>query len=89
MKNLKRYYSIGEASEMTGVSQSSIRFWESHFFEYGFRRNGKNRKFLYKDIEKIKIIWYLLKVEKYTLEGTQRQLKLNYNKWKKVVKIKF
>lgn len=61
---------------MLSVVPSKIRFWLDEF-DLDVRRNKKgNRQFVSSDIEKVKRIYQLVKVERYTLEGAKRQLKL-------------
>lgn len=83
----KIYWTIGEVSERLNVPTSRIRFWCNFFgVLVSVRRGSKNRKFNAKEVEKLKIVWYLVSVEKYTLEGTKRQLIINGPKWTKIVK---
>ena len=72
----KLYYSIGEVADMFNVNASLIRFWEKEFNEIKPKKNKKgNRLFTKKDIEKLKIIYQLVKVEGYTLEGAKLKLR--------------
>ena len=72
----KLYYSIGEVSQMFGVSNSLIRFWETEFDILKPRKNTKgNRLFTKKDIENLKIIYHLVKEKGFTLEGARKKLK--------------
>lgn len=74
----KRYFSIGEVSEMLDVNASLIRFWESEFEQLTPRKNKKgNRIFTEKDIETLKTIYYLVKVRGFTLKGAKEKLKQN------------
>ena len=36
----KKFYRIGDVSELLGLPQSTIRFWEKEFSELRPRRNG-------------------------------------------------
>lgn len=72
----KLYYSISEVSEMTGIKQYVLRYWESEFPELRPSKNrAGNRIYRDKDIEMIKQIRRLLYVDKYTIEGARQQLK--------------
>jgi len=72
----KLYYSIGEVADMFKVNASLIRFWEKEFSEIKPKKNKKgNRLFTKKDIENLKLIYQLVKVEGYTLEGAKSKLK--------------
>lgn len=72
----KVYYSISEVAEMFNVNQSLIRFWEKEFCAYIKPKRNKRgvRFFTKKDIESISIIYDLVKVQKYTLEGAKKEL---------------
>jgi DNA-binding transcriptional MerR regulator len=72
----KLFFSIGEASKLTGVKQYILRYWESEFnllspekTETGQRRYRK------KDIDTILKIKDLLYKEGYTIAGAKRQLR--------------
>lgn len=70
------YYSIGEVAEMFNVSKSLIRFWETEFDILKPRKSQKgNRLFTKKDIENLRVIYYLVKEKGYTLEGARMKLK--------------
>ncbi|MDI9355407.1 MAG: MerR family transcriptional regulator [Chitinophagaceae bacterium] len=72
----KRYYSIGEVTQKTGVSEATIRYWQHELEELiGIRTfpNSKNRCFTQEDIEKILKVKYL-KDKHFTLEGIKEQL---------------
>lgn len=72
----KLYYTIGEVSEMLGVNQSLLRYWESEFKTIKPKRSPKGtRYYSQKDIEEIKLIHYLLKERKLKIEGAKQILK--------------
>jgi DNA-binding transcriptional MerR regulator len=72
----KLYYSIGEVAEMFNVSKSLIRFWETEFEILKPRKSQKgNRLFTKKDIENLRVIYFLVKEKGYTLEGARMKLK--------------
>jgi len=74
----KLYYSISEVADMFNVNQSLIRYWEKQFKEIAPKKDKKGvRKFTSEDIEKIALIYYLVKERKLTLEGTRKKLKEN------------
>ena len=71
---LKLYYSIGEISNILGISPSKIRFWEKEFEILNPQKNNKgNRRFTVKDLKKIKLIHHLLKEKKYTIIGAKKK----------------
>jgi DNA-binding transcriptional MerR regulator len=74
----KRYYSMGEVTEMFEVNASQIRFYEKEFDILQPKKNKKgNRLFRPEDIENLKIIFNLVKDKGYTLQGAKEYLKKN------------
>ena len=73
----KLFYTVGEVAEMIGESTSLVRFWANEFPKFiKPQRNGKgNRLFTREDVETIKHIHLLVKVEGHTLEGAAKRLK--------------
>jgi DNA-binding transcriptional MerR regulator len=76
----KLYYSIGEVANYFDVNSSLIRFWEKEFSIIKPAKNKKgNRLFTQKDIQNFQLIYQLVKVEGYTLDGAKLRLK-NFQK---------
>jgi DNA-binding transcriptional MerR regulator len=74
----KLYYSISEVSEMFGVNNSLIRFWEKEFDIIKPKKNKKgNRMFTPTDLENFRVIFHLVKERGFTLQGAQQKLKEN------------
>ena len=72
----KKYYSIGEVAEKFKVATSLIRYWEGEFEIIRPKKDKKgNRRFTKDDIEKIRLIFHLVKEKGYTLQGAQEILK--------------
>ena len=72
----KLYYPIGEVAEMFRVNQSLLRYWESEFSILKPKKNGKGDRFFRpEDVKNLKLIHYLLRERKYTMEGTKEFLK--------------
>jgi DNA-binding transcriptional MerR regulator len=73
----KYLYTIGEAADILGESTSLVRFWANEFPKFiKPQRNAKgNRLFTKEDIETLKHIHLLVKVEGLTLEGAAKRLK--------------
>lgn len=72
----KLYYSIGEVAKAFEVNTSLIRFWENQFDILKPKKNAKgDRKFTPEDIKNLELIYYLVKVRGFTLEGAKIQLK--------------
>ena len=60
-KNLKLYYSIKEVSEIIGVSESNLRFWEKEIPLIKPKTTGNNvRQYSEKDIVNIKAVYNLV-----------------------------
>lgn len=76
MAEKKLYYSMGEVAEMFDVNPSLIRHWESKFDCVKPHKNKKgNRMFSPQDVEKLKLIYHLVKERGMTLEGANKVLK--------------
>ena len=71
----KLYYSISEVSEILGVSQSNLRFWEKEFKQLKPKRNAKGTRFYTQDdIDVLKKIMFLVNDQRLTLEGAKLRL---------------
>ncbi len=80
----KLYYGIGEVAEMLNVNASLIRYWEKEFDSLNPKKNSKgDRLFTKDDIEKLKIIYHLVRDKGYTLEGAKLQLKSKFEDTRK------
>ena len=72
----KLYYSISEISELTGLKQYVLRYWETEFSELRPQKNrAGNRIYKEKDIKQINKIKELLYNKKYTIEGARKIIK--------------
>lgn len=72
----KRYYGIGEVAKAFKVNASLIRFWEKEFDVLKPKKNAKgNRKFTPQDIKNLQLIYHLVKVRGFTLEGAKTHLR--------------
>ena len=78
LKEGKLYYTIGEVAEMLGISTSNIRYWESEFphIKPKMNQSGK-RAYTDKNIEAVRLIQYLLRDKRTTIEGAKLYLKDN------------
>ena len=77
----KLYYSIGEVAKAFDVNASLIRFWEKEFDVLKPKKNAKgNRRFTPKDIKNLELIYHLVKVRGFTLDGAKTHLKDNKQK---------
>ncbi len=72
----KKYFSIGEVAEKFKVATSLIRYWEGEFDIIRPKKDKKgNRRFTKDDIDKIQLIYHLVKEKGYTLQGAQEIIK--------------
>lgn len=74
----KKYYKISEVAEILSIPASTLRFWESKFTIINPKRNsGGTRFYSPDDIEKIKMIHYLVKNKGLKIEAAQEQIRNN------------
>jgi len=72
----KLYYTIKEVSELVDEEQHTLRYWEKEFGQLSPKKNtGGNRKYEEKDIEIVKQIKHLVRVERLSLKGVKEHLK--------------
>ena len=78
-KNLKTYYSVREVSEMFGVSESTLRYWETEFPNLKPRmvKSSRVRMYSAKDLEDIRKIYNLVKVRGFKLAAARKMLLAN------------
>jgi len=70
--NGKLYYTISEVAAMLDVTASLIRYWESEFPHLRPKTNSKgDRRYKTEDIEKLRLVYKLVKVDGYTLQGAK------------------
>ncbi len=89
----KLYYTIGEVAVMLDVNTSLLRYWEKEFDILKPKKNTKGDRFFTKDdIEKIKLIYHLVREKGYTLDGAKSRLKtdieLTQKKFKLIERLK-
>lgn len=84
----KSFYKIKDVSEMLGVPQSTLRFWEKEFPSCKPSRSQHNIRY-YKpaDIEQLRIIHYLVKVRGLKIEAAKEQLRVNKNNISKRIEV--
>jgi len=71
----KNFFSIGEASKITGVKPYVLRYWESEFkLLRPARRESGHRKYTRPDLEMIAEIKELLYEKKFSIAGAKRYL---------------
>ncbi len=73
----KLYHSISEVSELSGLKQYVLRYWETEFSLLHPQKNrAGNRIYRQSDIDTVLKIKDLLYNQKFTIEGARHQLKL-------------
>jgi DNA-binding transcriptional MerR regulator len=71
----KLYYSIGEVSDRVGHEPHVLRYWEQEFEVLSPRKNRAGRRvYTEDDVAVVERIRYLLKEEKYTIEGARQAI---------------
>ena len=71
----KRYFTIGEASELCGVKAHVLRYWEQEFPQLKpVKRRGNRRYYQRKDVIIIRQIRGLLYDEVFTIGGARQRL---------------
>lgn len=74
----KKFYKIREVAEILNVPASTLRFWETKFTVISpWRNSGGTRFYTADDIEKIRMIHYLVKEKGLKLDAAQEQLMSN------------
>lgn len=71
----KRYFTIGEVSELCDVKQHVLRYWESEFPSLSpLKRRGNRRYYQRHDVMMVRQIRALLYEQGYTISGARQQL---------------
>ncbi|MBP5258387.1 MAG: MerR family transcriptional regulator [Prevotella sp.] len=87
-QNKKLYYSIKEVSEIVGVNDSTLRFWEQEFPHLKPKTtSNKVRQYTERDIEQIKIIYNLVKVRGFRIAAARKMINENRSGTDKSAKI--
>ena len=77
-KTKKIYYSIKEVAAKYGVNESLLRYWETEFPQLKPQTTGnKVRQYTQKDIERIGVVYNLVKVRGFKLSAARRMLNEN------------
>ena len=76
--DLKLYYSIGEVSQMCGITETKLRYWEREIPQLKPKKAGRNiRQYTKEDLEIVRLIQHLLKERGMTIEGVRKRLSKN------------
>ena len=71
----KRYFTIGEVSDLCDVKPHVLRYWEQEFTQLQpVKRRGNRRYYQRHEVELIRTIRKLLYIEGYTISGACNQL---------------
>tara|TARA_Y100000591_G_scaffold318366_1_gene329238 strand:- start:21 stop:377 length:357 start_codon:yes stop_codon:yes gene_type:complete len=71
----KRYFTIGETSDLCGVKAHVLRYWEQEFSQLKpVKRRGNRRYYQRKDVILIRQIRALLYDEGFTIGGARQKL---------------
>jgi DNA-binding transcriptional MerR regulator len=77
----KRYFTIGEVSELCGVKPHVLRYWEQEFTELSpIKRRGNRRYYQRHDVLMIRQIRSLLYEQGYTIGGARAHINSDENK---------
>ena len=72
----KRYFSISEVAKLLDVKPSLLRFWEKEFKQIQPKTNARGKRaYKQEDIDIIRRIYDLVKVQGLTLEGARKALR--------------
>ena len=75
-KNLKLYYSIREVSDMLGIAEHTLRFWEKEIPTLKPKKTGSGiRQYTQDDIDLIRLIQHLVKEQGLTIKAARTRLK--------------
>ena len=71
----KRYFTIGEVSELCGVKAHVLRYWEQEFTQLNpVKRSGNRRYYQHHEVVLIRNIRELLYEQGFTISGARNRL---------------
>ena len=71
----KRYFTIGEVSDLCAVKPHVLRYWESQFrFLNPAKNRSGNRVYKGREVELIMLVKHLLYTEKFTIDGARQRI---------------
>src|ERR1700748_1627825 len=75
----KRYFTIGEVSELCGVKPHVLRYWEQEFTQLKpVKRRGNRRYYQHHEVLLIRRIRELLYEQGFTISGARNRLDLRH-----------
>ncbi|MEO8417491.1 MAG: MerR family transcriptional regulator [Methylophilaceae bacterium] len=82
----KRYFTIGEVSELCGVKPHVLRYWEQEFTQLKpVKRRGNRRYYQHHEVLLIRRIRELLYEQGFTISGARNRLDEHHNVKNEVV----
>ena len=80
-KDLKMYYSIKEVAQELGVTEPTLRYWETMFPQLSPYKGANGvRRYTKEDLKVARLIYHLVKERGLTLAGAKQHLKGSGNK---------
>ncbi|MFZ5512334.1 MAG: MerR family transcriptional regulator [Pseudomonadota bacterium] len=77
----KRYFTIGEVSELCGVKPHVLRYWEQEFTQLKpVKRRGNRRYYQHHEVLLVRRIRELLYHEGFTISGARNRLEEGHGK---------
>lgn len=77
----KQYYPIALVAEWFHTTHSQIRYWENEFDILKPKKNKKgDRYFRPEDVKNLRLIYYLIRQQKFSIEGARQYLKDHHKK---------
>ncbi len=84
----KRYFTIGEVSELCGVKPHVLRYWEQEFTQLKpVKRRGNRRYYQHHEVLLIRRIRELLYEQGFTISGARNRLDEHHNVKNEVVEV--
>ncbi len=76
----KKYYKISQVAEILNIPMSTLRYWESQFTIIKPKRTDRGTR-LYRssDIEKIRMVYYLVKERGMKIDAAQEIIRHNHS----------
>ena len=75
-RNFENALAIGDVAKIIDMPEHTIRFWEKEFIDFltPARTKGRQRRYFDSDIEMLKKIKDLLKVQGFSIKGAKKML---------------
>ncbi len=84
----KKYYKIGEVAELLHIPLSTLRYWEHEFNIIRPKRSdGNTRYYTPKDIENVRLVYYLVKEKGMKIEAARAEINRNRNNVSKRIEV--